>query len=94
MSYQEILTKLETILKERETSYGDARESHERIAARWNAVLNQKLSSDITGYDVARMMVELKLARLDNAGVHKDSLMDAANYLVIALRLGVDDASK
>ena len=57
-------------------------------------MLNRKLSSDITGYDVARMMVELKLARLDNAGVHQDSLMDAANYLIIALRLGVDDASK
>ena len=56
-------------------------------------MLNQKLSSDITAYDVARMMVELKLARLDNGGVHEDSLMDAANYLVIALRLGVDDAS-
>ena len=94
MSYQEILTKLETILKERETSYGDARENHERIAARWNAVLSQKLSSDITAYDVARMMVELKLARLDNAGVHKDSLMDAANYLVIALRLGASDATE
>ena len=94
MNYRETLTRLETILKEREISYGDARESHERIARRWNAVLNQRLSSDITGYDVARMMVELKLARLDNAGVHEDSLMDAANYLVIALRLGVDDASK
>ncbi len=57
-------------------------------------MLNQKLSSDITAYDVARMMVELKLARLDNAGVHKDSLMDAANYLVIALRLGDNDESK
>ena len=56
-------------------------------------MLSQKLSSDITAYDVARMMVELKLARLDNAGVHKDSLMDAANYLVIALRLGASDAT-
>ena len=94
MSYRETLTRLEKILKERETSYGDARESHERIARRWNAVLSQKLSSKITGYDVARMMVELKLARLDNAGVHKDSLMDAANYLVIALRLGENDENK
>jgi hypothetical protein len=40
------------------------------------------------------MMVELKLARLDNAGVHQDSLMDAANYLVIALRLGDNDENK
>lgn len=57
-------------------------------------MLNQKLSSDITAYDVARMMVELKLARLDNAGMHQDSLIDAANYLVIALRLGASDASE
>jgi len=40
---------------------------------------------------VALMMVELKLARLSTGGYHEDSLLDAANYLVIALRLGAAD---
>ena len=39
MTYEKILTKLGQILSERETEYGDARQSHESVAARWSAVL-------------------------------------------------------
>jgi len=91
MTYEKILTKLGEILNERETQYGDARQSHASVAARWSAALSQRLSSDISAYDVALMMVELKLARLSTGGYHEDSLLDAANYLVIALRLGAAD---
>jgi hypothetical protein len=45
-----------------------------------------------SAYDVARMMAELKAARMDDNGFHEDSLIDQINYLVIAYRLAGEDA--
>ena len=68
MSYKMILNKAEAILAEREESYGDAREMHESICRRWTGVLKEKLApgASLTAYDVARMMAELKAARVEH----------------------------
>lgn len=95
MIYEKILSKAKDILTTREESYGDAREMHETIARRWNSVLRGKLveGASLSAYDIARMMSELKAARMDDNGFHEDSLIDQINYLVIAYRLAGEDAS-
>ena len=94
MNYETILGKAAGILKEREESYGDARTMHQSICDRWNGVLKGKLApgASLTAYDIARMMAELKAARMDDNGFHEDSLIDQINYLVIAYRLAGEDA--
>ena len=67
------------ILAERGTQYGDFRQLHERIAQRISLVIGQ----EITAYQAARILVELKLARLDR-GWKEDSLVDAIGYMARA----------
>jgi len=94
VKYPEIFREAQQIIVDREESYGDARQMHESIADRWNSVLKEKLTpgAALSAYDVARMMAELKAARLDDNGFHKDSMIDMINYLVIAYRLAHEDA--
>ena len=56
--------------------------------------VEEKLTQGVSlsAYDVARMMAELKAARMDDNGFHEDSLIDQINYLVIAYRLAGEDA--
>jgi hypothetical protein len=94
MIYEKILNRAKQILGDREKSYGDARTMHQSICDRWNGVLKGKLApgASLTAYDIARMMAELKAARMDDNGFHEDSLIDQINYLVIAYRLAGEDA--
>lgn len=93
MNYKTILDRANNILMDREDTYGDARPLHETIASRWTSVLQDKLKPDekLTAHEVARLMAELKAARMDNTGFHEDSLIDQINYLVIAYRLANED---
>lgn len=87
-NYSQILTKAKTILQDRQESYGEASELHEAIGRRWTAVLSERLSGEpLSGYEVARMMAEMKAARMDLNGWHEDSMLDQINYLVIAYSL-------
>ena len=48
-------------------------------------MLSERLSGEpLSGYEVARMMAEMKAARMDLNGWHEDSMLDQINYLVIA----------
>ena len=93
MKYKTILGRANNILTERENTYGDARPLHETIASRWTSVLKDKLKpgEKLTAHEVARLMAELKAARMDSTGFHEDSLLDQINYLVIAYRLYMDN---
>jgi hypothetical protein len=69
---------------ERAKDYGDKVENHTRIALLWNFWLtNQGMKSDINAYDVAMMMLLLKVARLTNSPGHTDSHVDIAGYASI-----------
>ena len=67
----------------REQDYGDKTENHARIAKLWNMWLNEtKEDGDaITPYDVATMMLMVKLARLMQSPGHQDSHIDIAGYV-------------
>jgi hypothetical protein len=71
---------------QRATDYGDVTENHERIANLWNIWLSERYGNSqcIEAYDVAIMMVLLKVARLMHTQGHGDSHVDIAGYAAIA----------
>ena len=89
MSYHKIFKECEDIINDREQSYGDAKPLFEALGNRFSNVLAGKLrpGAMVSAYDVARLMAELKAARLDMNGHHEDSIIDQINYLVIAHKL-------
>ena len=80
MKREEILsTASRLISKDRAATYGDAKESHQRIADLWAAYLGVT----ITAKDVAALMVLLKISR-SKGGKHVDNWIDVAGYAALA----------
>jgi len=73
------------IYEDRAGSLGNYKPLYEEIAARWSLVLRKP----VTPAEVARMLIEMKLARW-NAGYAEDHALDAANYSFIAGALDVE----
>jgi len=73
---------------QRAIDYGDKTQNHERIAHLWNMWMHEThgkssgLVNDnhITAYDVAVMMLLLKIARLMHSPGHTDTHIDIAGY--------------
>lgn len=64
---------------DRKQSYGDARESFDRIAQVWSAILK----TPVTGQQVALCMAGLKLCREANQP-KRDNRVDAIGYVILA----------
>ena len=77
---KEFLIKSESILEQRGKQYGDANILHKAIANRFSLVMGIK----VTPYMVARLMIELKLARLDVGRYSDDSIYDIINYTALS----------
>ena len=72
---------------QRAKDYGDKTENHQRIADLWNYWLCQKIKDgpiQIEAYDVAIMMILMKISRLMHTRGHSDSHVDIAGYASIA----------
>lgn len=67
---------------ERQDQYGNASESHQRIADLWAGYLG----TDVTEFDVVNMMILLKVSRTRNQ-YHRDSYVDIAGYAGLGERL-------
>lgn len=73
------LESIQSTIDQRGSDYGTPEDNLKRISTLWS----MHLEFDISEYDVAIMMVLLKLAR--NINEHKDdNLLDAAAYLALA----------
>ena len=68
---------------QRAKDYGDKTENHQHIADLWNYWLFGD-EGKIEAYDVAIMMLLLKVARLMHTRGHSDSHVDIAGYASIA----------
>lgn len=69
---------------QRAADYGDKTQNHERIAMLWRMWLAQRgKPCEINAYDVAMMMLMLKIARLMHSPGHQDSHVDIAGYASI-----------
>lgn len=73
----------EELLAQRGQIYGDAVDTHTRIAQAWSAILDHQVSA----LDVALCMISLKLVRASCAPDHMDSYADIAGYNEIAKRI-------
>lgn len=69
------------ILGDRAHDYGDARESFQRIADLWTAIL--PVRNDVTAEQVAQCMIAMKLSRLVQTPGHRDSWLDIAGYAAL-----------
>ena len=76
---RDILSTVEDILVERGKQYGDASLLFSNMAVRFGLVLGIYVSP----FQAARIMAELKAARLD-LGYHPDHIVDQLNYLALA----------
>jgi hypothetical protein len=77
----------ELINGERAKNYGPARENFQKIADLFAAYLGDTDTDDLGPYDVANLMILVKLARIKNAGYHRDSYADIAGYAALAEKI-------
>lgn len=71
--------EMETILVDRGDQYGERQKNFQNIADIWSIILG----IEVTPRQVANCMVGMKLAR-EVAGPKHDSMIDVANYALIA----------
>ena len=78
---------LKIVNGDREQSYGNAEDNFTRIADLWRAYLHTKTPQhyvNITGIDVANMMILLKIARTITGTGRMDNWIDIAGYAACA----------
>jgi hypothetical protein len=86
-----ILTEADRIIhSDRAEQYGPAEQSFDRIAAFWTTHLRDKLKpgAEVDGYDVALLMVLMKVSRAAT-DVKDDTFVDIAGYGALAARLAI-----
>lgn len=91
MEKTEFLDKVRSIVVKRELQHGSPKEIFDSIAIFWSDYLYRAhgCEVDLSGMDVAFMMVQFKIARvIANPGKALDSLMDIAGYAACAAELG------
>lgn len=81
----------ELVHGDREKTYGDPGKNLRVIADYWENYLRSRgmWNDDSEGLmfdDVANMMVLLKVARLGNSPLHRDSMVDICGYVALADR--------
>lgn len=86
------------VLKDRNSTYGSPEDNFRRIARRWTAHLqNVGVISDavqLNSADVAIMMTDVKLARIEHNPTHKDSWIDAAGYIACGAGIALVEPAK
>lgn len=73
----------DAVCGDRHLNYGSAEDNFTRIRDLWNAWFATKypdIENPFTKYDVAMMMILMKVARLAHTPGHKDSWIDIAGY--------------
>lgn len=83
MSATELLKECQAIFEQRHAQYGDILPSFNRAAS----AISMLTRSETLNYEVALQMLGVKLARIANDPTHRDSYVDAINYLCIAFSL-------
>ena len=74
---------VKAVLQERGKIYGDAVDTHARIAQVWSGVIG----TEVTALQVALCMVGLKLIRAECAPEHEDSYVDIGGYTEIVKKI-------
>ena len=82
MNRQEFVKFLDVAINRRvDENNASPEDNFKRIAVRWTAHLkNMGIDVELTPRDVAIMMVDLKLARIESGYAEEDSWLDTAGY--------------
>lgn len=82
MNRAEVLNTALAAVEQRGRSYGKPENNFARIARRWNLHLLNRYGVEpkLDAVDVAVMMADMKLARLEETPTHDDSWVDLAGY--------------
>lgn len=80
MHYKDVLKTAAATLGDRDSSYGDSDACFERIAKIAGAILDRPLSR----YDIAVILMAVKLGRIPGNPTHDDNYVDLANYAAFA----------
>ncbi|NBW29469.1 hypothetical protein EBR37_03755 [bacterium] len=83
MKHIDILNKAKTVVEQRGKQYGNASSSFEKAAIFMSMLTGKKF----TAFDMTRAMVAIKLSRLSYDQDHKDSWVDAINYMAFCCEL-------
>lgn len=102
MNRQETLEKALDAVNARPKSYGPPEQNFDRIARRWNVHLENRdlqlvkweggiaIAAHLTATDVAILMADIKLARLEESPGHADSWIDLAGYAACGAEVSTD----
>jgi hypothetical protein len=86
MKKEDMLAKSADLLVERGNMYGEVRQNFARIAACAMGMLGR----NVTMYEVAVILLAVKLGRMSEDPTYVDSYLDGINYLAIAGELGTE----
>lgn len=89
MHYREVLKSALSITVQRGEEYGDALPSFVRAANIASAILGTKL----TAFDIAVVMMAIKMSRLSHQRGHEDSWIDLAAYVAFAAQFSAPSTS-
>ena len=89
MNHQDILSTAKATISQRGQEYGDALPSFVRAANIASAILDRKL----TAFDIAVVMMAVKMSRLSHQRGHEDSWVDLAAYVAFAAQFSAPTTS-
>jgi hypothetical protein len=98
MKRADVLTRAAEAVADRGLNYGQPEDNFARIARRWNAhlqnvgdreLLQNVGDRELGPSDVAVMLTDVKLARLENSPEHVDSWIDVAGYAACGAEVSV-----
>jgi hypothetical protein len=88
MDHKDILTQSATILNKRADQYGEMREAMHRASLHASLLLGRAVSK----YEVATIMVAVKMSRIPSSVDLMDNYVDGINYMSFAGEFAVDEA--
>ena len=76
------------IYGQRADDYGDAQSNFQRMADLVNPII-KKADGNLTATDMALLMIQVKIARLQETPDHEDSWIDIAGYAALGAQIAV-----
>lgn len=89
MHHLDVLATAQSTISQRGKEYGDAVPSFVRAANIASAILDKKF----TAYDIAVVMMSVKMSRLCHQRGHEDSWVDLAAYVAFAAQFSAPHTS-
>ena len=76
------------IYGQRANDYGDAQSNFQRMADLVNPII-KKADGNLTATDMALVMIQVKIARLQETPDHEDSWIDIAGYAALGAQIAI-----